>query len=122
MRKRWKLWAAAVAFTSVAPAAAGAEPNLKEAERLYDVYCSQCHGVARNGKGVNTIGLSVQPKDHSDTAGMSSVPREQMIRAIRDGGAAVNKSALMPPWSSVLTDQQISDMADYLMKVCKCGK
>ena len=113
--------AALAALAIIAPGRAE-ESSFKESERLYDTYCAQCHGLARNGKGVNTVGLSVQPKDHSDTAGMSSVPREQMIRAIRDGGAAVNKSALMPPWSSVLTDKQIEDMAAYLMKVCKCGK
>ena len=78
--------------------------------------------MQRNGKGVNTIGLSVQPRDHSDTVGMASLPRDQMIRAIKEGGAAVNKSALMPAWSSVLTDQQIEDMADYLQHVCKCGQ
>jgi cytochrome c oxidase cbb3-type subunit 3 len=53
---------------------------------------------------------------------MSSLPREQMIRAITDGGASVNKSALMPSWSSVLTHEQIEDMADYLHVVCKCGE
>ena len=104
------------------PAAAGDDdPNIKASAHLYDTYCAQCHGVQRNGKGVNTVGLSVQPRDHSDTAGMASLPREEMIRAITDGGAAVNKSALMPAWSSVLTEEQIEDMADYLHFVCKCG-
>ncbi len=111
------------AVTLTMPATAGDEPpEIRASAELYDVYCAQCHGVLRNGKGVNTIGLSVQPRDHSDTVGMSSLPREQMIRAITDGGAAVNKSALMPPWSSVLTHEQIEQMADYLQYVCKCGK
>lgn len=115
------LFGGAVTFTM--PATAENEPpEIRASAELYDVYCAQCHGVRRNGKGVNTIGLSVQPRDHSDTAGMSSLPREQMIRAITDGGAAVNKSALMPPWSSVLTHEQIEQMADYLQYVCKCGK
>lgn len=105
------------------PAAAVDEaPEIKASAQLYDTYCAQCHGVERNGKGVNTVGLSVQPRDHSDTEGMSSLPREQMIRAITEGGAAVNKSALMPPWSSVLTPEEIEHMADYLQYVCKCGK
>jgi cytochrome c oxidase cbb3-type subunit 3 len=68
------------------------------------------------------MALSVQPKDHSDTAGMSSIPRDEMVRAIRNGGASVNKSALMPTWSSVFTDQQIEQMVDYLMHVCKCSE
>ncbi len=105
------------------PASAGAEnPKIAASVRLYDTYCAQCHGVQRNGKGLNTIGLSVQPRDHSDTVAMASLPREQMIQAITNGGASVNKSALMPSWSSVLTHEQIEDMADYLQFVCKCGQ
>lgn len=105
------------------PAAAGTEsPKIQATAHLYDTYCAQCHGVQRNGKGVNTVGLSVQPRDHSDTAAMSSLPRDQMIKAITDGGASVNKSALMPSWSAVLTKEQIEDMADYLIYVCKCDQ
>ena len=105
------------------PATAGTEnPRIAASAHLYDTYCAQCHGVQRNGKGVNTVGLSVQPRDHSDTAGMSSLPRDQMIKAITEGGASVNKSALMPAWSAVLSKEQIEDMADYLIYVCKCGQ
>ena len=105
------------------PASAGAESaKITAFAHLYDTYCAQCHGVQRNWKGVNTIGLSVQPRDHSDSVGMASLPRDQMVRAIKEGGAAVNKSALMPAWSSVLTDEQVEDMADYLQYVCKCGQ
>ncbi|MHA3794216.1 c-type cytochrome [Rhizorhabdus wittichii] len=107
----------------VRPAAAGTEsPKIQATAHLYDTYCAQCHGVQRNGKGVNTVGLSVQPRDHSDTVAMSSLPREQIVKAITDGGASVNKSALMPSWSGVLSKDQIEDMADYLMYVCKCNK
>ncbi len=109
-------------FLLLGQGASAADAKIEQASRLYDTYCAQCHGVSRNGKGVNTVGLSVQPRDHSDTAAMSSLPRDQMLRAIREGGAAVNKSALMPSWASVLTDAEIEQMADYLLYVCKCGK
>lgn len=111
---------AGVAFHQPATAA-GESPKVQATAHLYDTYCAQCHGVQRNGKGVNTVGLSVQPRDHSDTVAMSSLPRDQIIKAITEGGASVNKSALMPSWSAVLTKEQIEDMADYLMVVCKCG-
>lgn len=125
MSDRWWIGAAAGAVGALVfmqPAPALSQEAHTDASRLYDTYCAQCHGVQRNGKGVNTVGLSVQPKDHSDTAGMSSIPREQLIRTIREGGAAVNKSALMPPWGSVFTDKQVEDLASYLMVVCKCNK
>jgi len=103
------------------PALAQDDPKLKASAQRYDTYCAQCHGVQRNGKGVNTIGLSVQPRDHSDTVGMSSLPPTQMFTAIKSGGASVNKSALMPAWGSVMTDDEINEMVDYLRYVCKCG-
>lgn len=103
--------------------AAGAEsPGIKASAHLYDTYCAQCHGVNRDGKGINTVGLSVQPRDHSDTVAMSSLPRDQIVKAIAEGGASVNKSALMPTWGGVLTKEQIEDMADYLLYVCKCDQ
>ena len=114
--------AAALGMASIfaAPASAADDAKMKASAHLYDTYCSQCHGVQRNGKGVNTVGLSVQPRDHSDTKGMTSIPLDEMTKAIRDGGASVNKSALMPPWSSIFTDEQIADMVAYLRKVCRC--
>jgi cytochrome c oxidase cbb3-type subunit 3 len=111
---------AALAFATAS--AAEDSPEVKTYAHLYDTYCAQCHGVNRNGKGVNTVALSVQPRDHSDPKGMSSLPREEMLGAIRNGGASVNKSSLMPPWNSVLTDEQIEHMADYLHHVCGCGE
>jgi cytochrome c oxidase cbb3-type subunit 3 len=113
------LLAAVIGFAC--PAHARDEAKLKASAQLYDTYCAQCHGVQRNGKGVNTIGLSVQPRDHSDTAGMNSLPATQMFNAIKNGGVAVNKSALMPPWNSVMTDEEVTDMVEYLRHVCKCG-
>lgn len=113
---------AAGALLLTRPGLSQEEARFKDTAHLYDTYCAQCHGISRNGKGVNTVGLAVQPKDHSDTQAMASIPREQMVRAIRDGGAAVNKSPLMPPWSSVLTDEQVEQMVDYLIHVCKCDK
>lgn len=105
------------------PARAEAEsPKIRATAHLYDTYCAQCHGIQRNGKGINVVGLSVQPRDHSDTVAMSSLPREQIVKAISEGGAAVNKSALMPSWANVFTPEQIQDMADYLIYVCKCDQ
>ena len=113
------LAAALLVSTSAAAEESG---EVQTYAHVYDTYCAQCHGVNRNGKGVNTVALAVQPRDHSDPKGMSSLPRDEILSAIRDGGASVNKSALMPPWNSVLTEEQIEHMADYLHHVCGCGE
>jgi len=110
--------ALAAATLILTPDIGRADPPI---EQVYDIYCAQCHGLKRNGTGVNLPGLSVRPRDHTDTKGMGDTPDEELFKAIKDGGLAVNKSALMPTWSAVLSDKQITEMVKYLRKVCKCG-
>jgi mono/diheme cytochrome c family protein len=103
----------------IAPASSRAdEPT---AEKLYETYCVQCHGLKRNGTGINLPGLSVRPRDHTDKKGMGATPDEELFKAIKEGGVAVNKSALMPTWGKVLTDAQITELVKYLRQVCQCG-
>lgn len=87
-------------------------------ETLYETYCTQCHGLAGNGKGVNVPHLSVQPRDHTDRAEMSARTDEELFKAIKLGGQAVNKSILMPNWDGNLTDEEIRDLVAYLRRLC----
>ena len=112
--------AAALVFLSTPADAEGF--GTKGPAQLYDTYCAQCHGLDRNGKGINTVGLSVQPRDHTDAKAMGDVPDDQMFLAIQKGGLAVNKSILMPAWDSVLTTEEIASLVTYLREVCNCGK
>lgn len=103
-----------------APAGAASDVHAR-ATRNYDTYCVQCHGIERNGNGINSQHMSVQPRDHSDAKGMTDIPDEELLHAIRDGGLAVNKSVLMPAWGNVLSAEEIEEMVAYLRHVCNCG-
>ena len=109
------------AFALVGATVANAADDLSHAEKVYNTYCVQCHGVNRNGKGINSSQMSVQPRDHSDAKGMGDIPDDELKRAIRDGGLAVNKSVLMPTWGKTLSEQDIEGLVKYLRTVCKCG-
>jgi cytochrome c oxidase cbb3-type subunit III len=100
------------------PAPGRADPPI---EQVYGTYCVQCHGLKRNGTGVNLPALSVRPRDHTDAKGMGDTPDAELFKAIKEGGLAVNKSGLMPAWGGVLTDSQITEMVQYLRDVCHCG-
>jgi cytochrome c oxidase cbb3-type subunit 3 len=100
---------------------AAADNQYAKDTRNYDTYCVQCHGVNRNGKGLNTKDMSVQPRDHSDSKGMADIPNDELHKAIKEGGLSVNKSVLMPAWGNVLTDEEIQEMVVYLRHVCQCG-
>ncbi|MBN9149735.1 MULTISPECIES: c-type cytochrome [unclassified Nitrobacter] len=91
-------------------------------EQIYGVYCVQCHGLQRNGTGINVPALSVKPRDHTEAKGMGDTPDDELYKAIKEGGLAVNKSVLMPTWGRVLSEDQINGLVKYLRQVCKCGK
>lgn len=127
MRQNNSVWLISAAFGAVclfalssSPASA-AEDTYARATRNYDAYCVQCHGINRNGKGVNSRDMSVQPRDHTDSKGMSDIPDNEIFRAIKEGGLAVNKSVLMPAWGNVMSDAEINELVAYLRHVCNCG-
>ncbi|HUH56373.1 MAG TPA: cytochrome c [Rhodanobacter sp.] len=89
--------------------------------RVYDTYCAQCHGANRDGNGINSTAMAVKPRDHTDTKGMGDTPDDELRKAIKDGGGAVNKSVLMPRWDGVLSDAEIDGLVSYLRVVSKSG-
>ncbi|MBI5918647.1 MAG: cytochrome c [Nitrosomonadales bacterium] len=86
----------------------------------YRAYCVQCHGMEGNGKGVNIRDMAVQPRDHTDAKSMSGRSDEALFKVIKEGGPAIDKSVLMPPWGDTLSDEEIRDMVLHLRTLCKC--
>ncbi len=101
-----------------ATAAQASEPSA-HAVKLYDVYCVQCHGVNRDGNGVNSGTMAVKPRDHTDSKGMGDTPDDTLFKAIKGGGLAVGKSVLMPRWETVISDDEIKELVTYLRFVSK---
>jgi len=99
---------------------AGQAVAAEQAEMIYKTYCWQCHGMQGNGMGVNVRDMSVQPRDHSDSKEMSTRSDAELFKAIKEGGQAITKSVLMPPWDGVLTDDEIHALVLYLRELCKC--
>lgn len=80
----------------------------------------QCHGLAGNGMGANIQDMSVQPRDHTDAKTMGARTDDELFKVIKEGGLAINKSVLMPPWGDTFTDNEIKDLVKHLRKLCKC--
>lgn len=113
MRQRIFRIAAAAALAAWATTARAAGDPV-EGERLYKIYCTQCHGVQGNGKGINAVTMEVQPRDHTDAKEMGARTDADLFKAIKQGGPAVNKSVLMPSWDATLSDGQIDHVIAYL--------
>ena len=86
----------------------------------YKTYCVQCHGMEGNGKGINVRDMSVVPRDHTDAKSMSARSDDDLFKVIKEGGLAINKSVLMPPWGDTFSDEEIRGLVQHLRKLCKC--
>lgn len=98
---------------------ATAQEPAAESVKLYNLYCVQCHGVNRDGNGVNSRSMAVKPRDHTDTKGMGDTPDDVLFKAIKGGGLTVSKSVLMPRWEGVMSDDEIKGLVAYLRFVSK---
>ncbi len=108
-------------FSLIVIAPVHADGEAAQGKALYQIYCTQCHGITGNGKGINIQDMAVLPRDHTDTSEMSARTDADLTKAIKHGGKAVNKSVLMPAWEGNLDDRQVADIVAYLREIC-CGK
>ncbi len=110
----------ALFFASILALPATTAVAEEKAEDLYKLYCWQCHGMEGTGKGLNIRDMSVQPRNHTDAKEMSARSDEELFKAIKEGGQAISKSVLMPPWKGALSDDEIHALVRYLRQLCKC--
>lgn len=85
---------------------------------LYRLYCTQCHGVAGNGGGINAPHMSVVPRDHTDPSEMSSRSDADLAEVVRGGGKVINQSILMPAWGATLTDEDVEALVGHMRALC----
>jgi len=109
------------AFLLVFGLAATGFAQADDVKKTYDFYCAQCHGLDGKGKGPNvTKDFATTPRNFADPKEMNKLTNADVKTAIKDGGPAVSKSELMPPWSKTLTDAEIDGLVGYIRKLCQC--
>ena len=89
----------------------------REAERgklLYAYYCALCHGKEGNADGFNAYNLKTPPARHTDPVLMGTLSDTQIRRLIKEGGVALGRSPLMPPWGGVLSEREIAEVAAFV--------
>lgn len=90
-------------------------------EATYKTMCASCHGEKGDGNGAAAAALNPKPTNFHDPANAERLTEEYTYKIIKDGGAANGKSPLMVAWSGSLKDDQIRDVAAYVLKM-KPGK
>lgn len=81
----------------------------------FNVVCAACHGAGGEGDGAAGAALDPPPASFTDPEFWAERDRERIITVIREGAAAVGGSALMAPWGALYDEQQLEEMADYVM-------
>ena len=101
---------------SAAGSAQAADPK-----QVYDFYCAQCHGPDGKGRGINVNkDFATDPRNLTDSSEMAKRSDDDLRGVIKDGGPSISKSALMPPWGSTLTTDEVEGLVKYLRKLCDC--
>jgi mono/diheme cytochrome c family protein len=106
---------AVVLGTALVAHAADAE----QGKKLYGQFCATCHGQSGKGDGAAAAALNPKPRDHTDKEYMSKLTDDDMLKVIKNGGASIGKSPLMPPWGASLKDDQIQDIIAYVRTLSK---
>ncbi|HPG28146.1 MAG: cytochrome c [Spirochaetaceae bacterium] len=89
---------------------AGARP----ADELYAQNCASCHGPTGRGDGPLSAGLVPAPAKHADGNYMNPLTNDYLFRVVKEGGAAVGKSAMMAPWGTSMSDEEIRGLVAHM--------
>lgn len=85
----------------------------------FDQYCASCHGSTGKGDGPAGAALNPKPKDLSTPGYVKGLKDDYLTKLIKEGGQAVGKSPLMPPWGSALKDEDVKNVIAYVRSLGK---
>lgn len=85
-----------------------------DAKGAFAMVCSTCHGPAGHGDGPGSAALNPKPANFGDAAFWADRTDAELIKAIREGGASVGKSALMPAWGGLYDEAKAKALLDYI--------
>lgn len=94
--------------------AAPAAPASFNAQAAYQAVCSSCHGQSGAGNGTAGTGMNPPPANFTAAAFWTGKTDDHIVKVIREGGASVGKSPMMPAWGALYNEAQAREIAAYL--------
>jgi mono/diheme cytochrome c family protein len=108
-------------YLSLAAVKAVTKGDPAAGKEKFDQICASCHGPGGKGDGPAAAALDPKPRDLSDASYVSTLTDEHIFKTVKEGGAAVGKSPMMPAWGGALSDDDIWNVIAYIRKdICKC--
>ncbi len=100
---------------------AGVGADAQRGGRIYQQYCTPCHGQEGNGRGPRARNEALQPPPRNHTNGfyMNMQSDVRLFKVIKLGGKANNLSHIMPQWKHVLSDKQIFSIVAFIRTLAK---
>ncbi len=88
----------------------GLTGDAQRGRRFYQENCFTCHGRRGDGKGPRADFIRPPPRDFLGAEARRYLNRPALFQAIARG----KPGTVMPAWRTVLDDQQIADVAEYV--------
>lgn len=88
----------------------GLSGNVQRGEKMYMATCATCHGAKGDGKGPRAYFIRPKPRNFIDPAFRAGYNRPALYAAVANGRLGTE----MPAWSKVLTDQEMTDVSEFV--------
>jgi caa(3)-type oxidase subunit IV len=106
--------------TAEGPAAAPvAVQQAFDAKGQFETVCATCHGTTGEGNGPGSAALDPKPADFTQASFWQGKADAELIKAIREGGASVGKSPLMPAWGALYDQAKAEALLAYIKTLKK---
>jgi mono/diheme cytochrome c family protein len=103
----------AVIIILVSTTTVGLAADSEAGKELYQQRCSPCHGPDGKANTPTAQALNPKPADHTNGSYMNKLSSDHIQKVIKEGGASVGKSPIMPPQAD-LSDEQIANLVAFV--------
>jgi len=92
--------------------------NIDRGRQFYMNNCFSCHGTQGQGDGPRSSFINPRPRNFVAAESRRALNRPALFRAISRG----KQGTVMPAWSTVLDNQQIADVAEFVLQAFILGQ
>ena len=113
-----RLFTTAILLAAFALPGVASAGDITAGNEKFQALCVSCHGPGGKGDGPNvTEDFKVSPRNFTNAKEMNKLSDADLKNVILDGGPAVDKSPLMPPWGKTLSVEHFrTDIMYYIIK------
>lgn len=91
------------------------DKHVVQGKKLFNRFCTPCHGEGGEGDGYNAKNLDPHARDLTDSKEeyMAKLSNEEIYEVIEKGGRGVDISPLMPSWGNIFSEEEIWSLVAY---------